>query len=448
MPLTNTVKYIVTTQPITDSNSPVTVDNEGTEGDYVLDMLEIYYNLLDAERNTCHFRLVEKDLFNSKVSTDFKGGDIIQVYEAPDSTARLIPVFVGYIKSVSSGFQQGQNAIDISCGSILSQWCHQSVIQSSASIAAFQTQGVSNNIVKLGTILDLYATESLVSLAYIGQQFLYQDPIGKLANNPVNASTDVWCYLSPTDNRFNSVSQILYPYMRCIYQRPDGQIVIGFMSNGSENQDSDYSIDVTNSYPSVPYQMLSIRDNSGSVVNRTLENWAGMNYLLSTTESTIVQAMAQPGPLFARPRALLDSGVFTTQLTDTQSFSQSMAFDPALINLMNIMSPNGKDYNLMNDPLIPDVGNNNSTESIIGIYAARMLAAQLSIETLVSCTSARVFTAGKDFPLGKIIKVHAPNYTDATQMLCVGGKIQYYTQQTIVTVDLVKPYTFIPVWDN
>jgi hypothetical protein len=433
--------YTIQTTPIGGSNrTPILIDNTQSTFDYGLDMLEIYYNLFVAEKNTAHFRLIETNLFNTSVLTDFKEGDIITIIE--HSETAVITLFVGFINGITCGFQQGQNAIDIICSSILSQWELQTVVQTSQSQDFFSTQGLAVNKRKLGDILDLFYSESLLSKVYNGQKINITTPTGNLKNNIIDSSSQVWSFVSPSMNRLQAINSILYPYQRLIYQQSNGQVTITHLSAKSTKLSTAYAIDVQNQNDN-PYMMLGLRRNAGMCANKVITLFSGLNFILSTSEASAVEGIAEPSGIFKRPLELLNSGVFTNQIVDSQSIQQKMLYDSTFLTYMT----DNKNYTFESTGIPADVGTNQQTTSIVNLYSLRLLATQLAAETTVTCTSPRVSTAGNDFPLGKMINIQAPNYIDVSSMLCIGGKIQYFTQQTICTLEIVKPYTLIPYWD-
>lgn len=423
--------------------------------------IDISNNIFSPDDNNAYIKVVFKNIgVINKFTSFFAGGNIIQILEN-NNTPKV--VFVGYIKTISINIsiQNSGTAIDVACGSLLSQLYSQMMVDynEQASYLQFATGIIANSYVRnqvpLSNILLYMTSNSLLSFATnVKNSIVGEYSIVKGTRIPFvvtqgidgfNINTPVYFYSPPEQNKLSALLNTIYAYQKIIYQDLNGAIRITNPSASDNNKSNIYfdNTSFSNDPTNPKFISMSITLNDGTTPNRVYSSLISTGFqTVGQNEKSFVNYVTTPNAsLFSRLAKLLKTGLFTISRSyNPEISSNEFVTNPFLIRLLDIASNSNKHINIKNSSI------DKENQTIVGGYAGRALAEYMTSETNININASRV--ALKEIPFGKLVNVSSPWLPDTSSYYCYGFNLSYQAEDATASLALCKPFTNTLGWEK
>jgi hypothetical protein len=397
-------------------------------------------------------------------------GNIVKLIENHANVSYV--TFVGYVASVEIA-QTVRSGLEstLICFPLITQLSYQLVANNVNDTmmlggSSIPINNFVENKVPLGNILAAFQQQSLLSYAiekqilqsngqYQGAQLAFSVPNGSDGLTP---STSVYFFASTNDNRFDSLLRTVYAYQRLLYQDLNGTIQIAIPSAKENSLSSFYTFDVgiicdTISSNSIPYTNYRITRNAGIVCNQTYASVLPLpfNIIKNNEQNTINYVANIQGNLFKRSQQLLSTGLFTITKHDIVDLNESIVQDPMLSQLVNVTQASN------NNLIANDVSGTKQNLPVVGLYANRLLAQDLFLETQIEVELPRLACIDdqgnlQPLPLGNLVQINNENNSlnlDTSKYYCYQVGLNYSKDSgSEVFLGLCKPFTFTTLWST
>lgn len=494
--MSNFLNYNVEIFPIAtgDDREQFTIDNtqfiQGAGDKYMLVNFNVHYDILQPDQTNAKIMLfdINADTNSDNQSTlgeDIKRGDIIRITE--QTQTGQIAIFTGYIESVDTMFSSDEQFIILNCPSPVKQLTQQYAIRtvengSSYSIdinnftqwKIFQNTTIAGmmDIITQGTILELAHDSELTG----GLVYKFVEATGTLQGT-LNLNSSCWAWIQPTTTKLDAINTVIYPYQYMTWIDQFGTLIMSPLS--TRNQAApEYNFTVTKNVINANDDFisaagkvtpcLSIATKQSLTANKYVTTIANAGFEVSplisvqdisgsgrNSSSNNVQTAQQ---IFSRQQDLLLTGYYTQQIIDIHSIKNEMLTDPILMNLYAKTKGSNPYLSSTNSQAgqIRTTTGQNLINGVLQLFGGRALSESLVNDTLVLVTSERGYTAGLEFPLGKMITVDTAGRLDEVgvdSFLCTMVDLVYAESRdggwdATLILKAIKPYTHIFLWDE